>query len=193
MAQVAPSVASGLGPRILAAGPAHVRQYSDRGPLCEADPKRFDRARPRAHRPIPRQPPGPSARKLARAEALSETATREDGIENWDIRSLAIEPYHPAGAALRRRDPRTRDPPARAARSSKSISVHERTLHARRRGRRRPERRPQGGIAGRGQPAARSTARIRGWPSISSSSTTSTSSRPTMRPSRRRPSGEKPQ
>src|ERR1035437_3385723 len=50
-----------------------------------------------------------------------------------------------------------------------------------------------GGIIGRGQPAARSSARIRGWPSISRSSTTSTSSRPTIRPSRRRPSGEKPQ
>jgi glycerophosphoryl diester phosphodiesterase len=50
-----------------------------------------------------------------------------------------------------------------------------------------------GGIMGRGQPAARSSARIRGWPSISRSSTTSTSSRPTIRPSRRRPSGEKPQ
>ena len=48
-------------------------------------------------------------------------------------------------------------------------------------------------IALRGQPAARSTARIRGWPSISSSSTTSSSSRPTMRPSRLRPSEVKPQ
>jgi hypothetical protein len=43
------------------------------------------------------------------------------------------------------------------------------------------------------QPAARSSATIRGWPSISSSSTTSSSSRPTIRPSRRRPSGENPQ
>jgi hypothetical protein len=50
-----------------------------------------------------------------------------------------------------------------------------------------------GRIVARGQPAALSTARILGWPSISSSSTTSTSSRPTMRVSRRRPSGEKPQ
>ncbi len=57
----------------------------------------------------------------------------------------------------------------------------------------RPERRPRGRIVARGQPAALSTARIRGWPSISSSSTTSTSSRPTIRASRRRPSGEKPQ
>jgi len=43
------------------------------------------------------------------------------------------------------------------------------------------------------QSAARSTARIRGWPSTSSSSTTSSSLRPTIRPSRLRPSGEKPQ
>jgi hypothetical protein len=54
------------------------------------------------------------------------------------------------------------------------------------------ERRAEDAIAGRGQPAARSSARIRGWPSISSWSTTSTS-RPTIRASRRRPSGEKPQ
>jgi hypothetical protein len=43
------------------------------------------------------------------------------------------------------------------------------------------------------QRAARSSATIRGWPSISSSSTTSNSSRPTIRASRRRPSGAKPQ
>ena len=48
-------------------------------------------------------------------------------------------------------------------------------------------------IVGCGQPAARSSARIRGWPSISGSSTISTSSRPTMRASRRRPSAGKPQ
>ncbi len=50
-----------------------------------------------------------------------------------------------------------------------------------------------GATARRGQLAARSTARIRGWPSISGWSMTSTSSRPTMRASRCRPSGEKPQ
>ena len=44
-----------------------------------------------------------------------------------------------------------------------------------------------------GQPAALSTARIRGWPSISTSSMTSTSSKPTMRPSRRTLSSVKPQ
>jgi hypothetical protein len=44
------------------------------------------------------------------------------------------------------------------------------------------------GSQGRRQMAARSTARIRGWLSISSSSTTSTSSRPTIRPRHRRPS-----
>jgi len=43
------------------------------------------------------------------------------------------------------------------------------------------------------QPAALSTARIRGWPSISTSSITSTSFRPTTRPSRRKLSGVKPQ
>jgi glycerophosphoryl diester phosphodiesterase len=52
---------------------------------------------------------------------------------------------------------------------------------------------PAGATARGGQPAARSTARIRRWPSISSWSTTSTSSRPTRRPRRRRASGEKPQ
>ena len=50
-----------------------------------------------------------------------------------------------------------------------------------------------GRIVARGQPAALSTARILGWPSISSSSTTSSSSRPTMRPSRLRPSEVNPQ
>ena len=48
-------------------------------------------------------------------------------------------------------------------------------------------------IALRGQLAARSTARIRGWPSISGSSMISISSRPTSRASRRRASAEKPQ
>jgi hypothetical protein len=39
VAQIAPSVAFGLGPRILAAGPAPIRLYSDRGRLCEPDAK----------------------------------------------------------------------------------------------------------------------------------------------------------
>jgi len=39
VAQVAPSVASGLGVRILAAGPAHHRLYSYRGHLFARTPK----------------------------------------------------------------------------------------------------------------------------------------------------------
>jgi hypothetical protein len=42
-------MASGLVPRILAAAPVHHRQYSDRGRICEADPKNSDRARPGAN------------------------------------------------------------------------------------------------------------------------------------------------
>src|SRR5207248_5689709 len=48
VAHVAPSVASGLGLRILAAGPAVCRLYSYRGRLHEPDPKQFARASPRA-------------------------------------------------------------------------------------------------------------------------------------------------
>src|ERR1700732_231609 len=48
VAQVAPLVAFGLGLRILAAGPAHVRLYSYHGRLCEPRAQEFARARPRA-------------------------------------------------------------------------------------------------------------------------------------------------
>ncbi len=48
-------------------------------------------------------------------------------------------------------------------------------------------------LAGWDQRVARIVARTRGWPSISGRSMISTSPRPTMRPSRRRPSAGKPQ
>jgi hypothetical protein len=34
-------------------------------------------------------------------------------MEKWDIRSPAIEPHHPQGAELKRRDPHDRHPNAR--------------------------------------------------------------------------------
>jgi len=82
VAQVAPSVASGLGLRILAAGPAINRLYSYSRRLCEPDLKSLlgrillagGRARPdgacppRNHRPRPRP-----------QEAASRTGTSADG------------------------------------------------------------------------------------------------------------------
>jgi len=58
----------------------------------------------------------------------------------------------------------------------------------------RPGSRPEPGpVLGLRQPAGRSTARIRGWPSIFTWSITSTSGSPTTRPRRRRLSGVNPQ
>jgi hypothetical protein len=55
--KVAPSVASGLGKRILAAGPARDRLYSYRGRICEPDLKSLlGLVRGRGHRLIPRHP-----------------------------------------------------------------------------------------------------------------------------------------
>jgi hypothetical protein len=122
VAQVAPSVASGLGPRILAAGPARDRLYSYRGRLCEPDLKACS-GRPGAQAsPNCLQRPGPSATELARRGMIDrdrdprrprsqETSIPGDRIVNWDIRSLAIEAHHPQ--ALRSDDEtRDRHPPA---------------------------------------------------------------------------------
>lgn len=84
----------------------------------------------------------------------------------------------PAGvaAAQHGRDPATAAPRARRDKAIGGMSGEREAV-----------------IAAHGQPAARSSARIRGWRSISSSSTTSISSRPTIRASRRRLAAEKPQ
>ncbi len=106
---------------------------------------------------------------------------------------------HGACPTRNRSLPRPQTRPARprpacpAARTPKNITfTSARYMHVRRVAGGLSGSRPDG-IAERGQPAARNTARILGWPSISSSSTISISSRPTMRASRRRPSDEKPQ
>jgi hypothetical protein len=53
VARGAPSVAFGLGLRILAAGPARIRLYSDRGRLCDPDAKVFWTVEHSANRIIP--------------------------------------------------------------------------------------------------------------------------------------------
>jgi len=63
VAQDAPSVASGLVPRSLAAGPAHYRHYSDYGGYVKQTPKNSDRARPRAHRADSSPAAGPVCRE----------------------------------------------------------------------------------------------------------------------------------
>jgi hypothetical protein len=66
----APSVASGLGRRILAAGPAYYRHYSYRRRLCESDLKSLlGLVRGRRHRLIPRQRAVPSTAQLRHARA----------------------------------------------------------------------------------------------------------------------------
>jgi hypothetical protein len=49
---------------------------------------------------------------LPARESLTETTTPGDRIENWDTRSLAVEPHRP-GAALGRMRPVDRKPNAR--------------------------------------------------------------------------------
>ena len=74
VAQIAPSVASGLGLRILAAGPARVRRYSYCGRLCETRTQSLlGLVGRRGHRLIPRQRPARLPRSLPAAESSTET------------------------------------------------------------------------------------------------------------------------
>jgi len=65
VAQIAPSVAAGLGLRILAAGPATYRLYSYRRHLCEPTPRVCSGHRPVSHRLVPCESPARVAWSLA--------------------------------------------------------------------------------------------------------------------------------
>ena len=122
VAQEAPLVAAGLGLRILAAGPARLRLYSCCGRLCEPAPKGLlRRVRGRGHRLIgrPRLPRLPWSTPAP--ESSTDTADPGDPIDNWAIRSPAIDRGSPQGAALRRRDPSNRHSECPAARSHNNI------------------------------------------------------------------------
>ncbi len=102
---------------------------------------------------------------------------------------------------LRRRGPHNRRSqfcgPRPGGAATSALNSIDRSSRPRRNAAPRAGRHPSGGpsLGGRtcGQRAARSTARIRGWPSMSGWSTIWTSPRPAMRASRRRPSTGKPQ
>jgi hypothetical protein len=74
VAHVAPSVAFGLGVRIPAAGPAHLRLYSHSGRF-RTRPSKVARTPPRASADS-RQPPGPTPTDHAALESRSHTTTR---------------------------------------------------------------------------------------------------------------------
>jgi hypothetical protein len=76
VAQITPSVALGLGVRILAAGPAHVRLYTDSS-RCVNHSSKVAQACPRAPASADSSPAaGFVSQGLARQESLSETVTR---------------------------------------------------------------------------------------------------------------------
>src|ERR1019366_6540848 len=76
VAQIAPLVASGLGPRILAAGPAPVRLYTHYGRLCGRRPSESSRAiRFRAWELI--APTGPLARRTPHEAANAKRARQQ--------------------------------------------------------------------------------------------------------------------
>jgi hypothetical protein len=122
VAQEAPLVASGLGLRILAAGPAPVRLYSYRGRLCEPGLKSLrGLVRRRGHRLISRQRPGGLARSLPAAESLTETRHDETA---WSVGISTHSRFEPHRAQVLRSDDETpaRSPSAcPAARSYKNI------------------------------------------------------------------------
>ena len=94
VAQVAPSVAFGLGMRILAAAPAHVRLYSDFSRHVNQRPKGWPGPAGGCER---RQIRGASRRgrpprSLPAGEPMSDTATPADRINSWDVRSPARTP-----------------------------------------------------------------------------------------------------
>jgi hypothetical protein len=94
VAQVAQSVAFGLGLRILAAGPAHVRHYSDRSRYVKSELKSWPALVGASGRRLIRRASrrGRLPRSSLTGEPLSETATPADRIENWELRSPARTP-----------------------------------------------------------------------------------------------------
>ena len=91
VAQLAPSVASGLGLRILAAGPAYIRLYSYSQPVMSTRPQKFAQARASSS---PAAGPAP-ARSLPAAEPLTETATPIRPHRELGHPLIATEPHRP--------------------------------------------------------------------------------------------------
>ena len=96
VAQLAPSVASGLGLRILAAGPAYIRLYSYSQPVMSTRPQKFAQARASSS---PAAGPAP-ARSLPAAEPLTETATPIRPHRELGHPLIATEPHRPMSPPL---------------------------------------------------------------------------------------------
>ena len=95
VAREAPLVGAGLGLRILAAGPAHVRLYSYSGRLCEPGPQKFARLiRARGHRLIHRRRTARLPRSAPAPESLTEAATPHL-TEHWISAHWLLSPHPP--------------------------------------------------------------------------------------------------
>jgi hypothetical protein len=105
VAQTTPLVASGLGLKILAAGPARLRLYSCCGRLCEPDLKGLlGLVRGRGHRLIHRQRPARLPRSSPAPQSLTETATPETASTT----GLSLAGYRAPSTPVLRSDEETR-------------------------------------------------------------------------------------
>ena len=95
MAQIAPPLASGLEPRILAAGPARDRLYSYHGRVVCANLKARSDSSAGGASADSSPAAGSSPTELARRGLIDRDRDPGDRMKNCAIRSLAIEPISP--------------------------------------------------------------------------------------------------